>query len=60
MGRPPKIRTAYSHDAAYLIRLSDAIARDEKSTEEWKTEVCSYLKKAAAMFLTREANRLNG
>lgn len=58
MGRKPKVRASYQHDAGYLIRLADAVDRDPTKEREWKAEVRSKLHSVASMFLTDVSRKI--
>lgn len=39
MGRHPKIRVSYDHDAQYLIRFKQAVENDFSRPKEWRSQV---------------------
>jgi len=43
MARTPKIRTSYSADAAFLMRLSQAVEKDPKRSPEWRAKIVAKL-----------------
>lgn len=49
MSRPVAIRVSYRSDAAFLLRLGEAIGKDEKQSELWRKQA-----KELALKLTRK------
>ena len=44
MGRRPAQRVSYSDDSRFMLRLADAIDRDERLPAKWKAEVMGRLR----------------
>lgn len=44
MPKPVAIRPHYRDDAAYLIRLESAVAKDPRQTENWREETCRLIR----------------
>jgi hypothetical protein len=40
VSRPVQIRASYRDDAAYLLRLEEALSKDDRQTPEWRKEAC--------------------
>lgn len=51
MGRQPKIRVSYDHDAQYLLRLKHAIENDHSRPLDWRQEVMSMLQELIEAFI---------
>lgn len=51
MPRLPKLRLNYAADRGFLIRLGDAVSRDDKRASEWKQRVITLIRKLEAEFL---------
>ena len=52
MGRHVKIRAGnYKEDAAFLMRLEQAIESDDTRPKEWKEKASNLLKQLYLMFL---------
>lgn len=52
MPRPVAIRAdGYRDDGAYLLRLENAVSRDEKQSAEWRRETCEMIRKLANRLL---------
>jgi hypothetical protein len=52
MPRPVAIRASYDSDAAFLLRLTEAVGKDsERHSAVWIDEVQISLRKAANLFL---------
>lgn len=50
MPKPVKIRTHFTEDAQYLLRLVKAIRKDNRPAE-WTDEVCSDLENLASKLI---------
>jgi hypothetical protein len=48
----------YRDDAAYLLRLEAAVAKDDRRTEAWRNRAIGHLHKAAIMFLEADSEIL--
>lgn len=52
MPRPVAIRAdGYRDDGAFLLRLEDAVSRDEKQPAEWRRETCAMIRTLANRLL---------
>ena len=61
MGRAVKARASYLNDAAFLVRLSQAVEKDSASSAEWKIESLSHLSALQILLLLQpEAKRRYG
>lgn len=54
MPRPVVIRTNYRDDAAYLIRLEQAVLKDDRRTPAWRDAIAAQLRSLALQFLEAE------
>lgn len=52
MGRRTAIRTSYNSDAQFMLRLADAVSRDDKRPPNWRSEVVDSLKSLANKLLS--------
>ena len=50
MPRRPQIRVSYHNDMAFLIRMRDAIQRDEKRPQVWKDEAVAHIDSLTKLF----------
>ena len=55
MPRPVKMRVSYGPDAAYLLRLEDAVGKDGRRSDAWRKKVLRHLHAAATLFLQADA-----
>ena len=51
MGRKVLIRVSYANDARFLLRLIEAVQKDNAKDANWRSEAIVHLKKVAHMFL---------
>ena len=51
MAQPVKIRAAYREDAAHLLRLEEAIAKDGRQSEDWRKQTCQTLRDLSVRLL---------
>jgi hypothetical protein len=51
MTRPVKLRLSYRNDAAFLMRLEEAVRKDVRQTKAWKTKVTTRLRELSLLFL---------
>lgn len=51
MARKPHIRVNYASDAAFLMRLSDAVGRDDRQALDWRRDTIATLNNLAARLL---------
>ena len=51
MPKPVQIRASYRDDAAFLIRLESAVAKDDRQTEEWRRETCADIRRLSVRLL---------
>ena len=58
MPRLVQMRAMYRDDAAYLLRLEAAVAKDDRRTEAWRNRAIDHLHKAAIMFLEADSEIL--
>jgi len=58
MPRLVQMRAMYRDDAAYLLRLEAAVAKDSRRTEVWRSRAIDHLHKAAIMFLEADSQIL--
>ena len=55
MPRPVAMRVSYGTDAAYLLRLKVAVAKDGRRSKSWRRQVLRHLHAAATLFLQADA-----
>lgn len=58
MPRLVQMRAMYRDDAAYLLRLEAAVAKDNRRTDTWRSKAIDLLHKAAIMFLEADSQIL--
>ena len=58
MARPVAIRTSWRNDAAYLLRLEEAIEKDVNETPRWRRETWRLARRLAQKFLAAEQRRV--
>lgn len=51
MPKPVQIRASYRDDAAFLIRLESAVAKDDRQTEEWRRDTCAEIRRLSVRLL---------
>ena len=51
MPRALQTRVTYQADAAYLVKLGDAVERDKRFSREQKREIVSALNKVSILFM---------
>jgi hypothetical protein len=54
MPRPVVIRANYRDDAAYLIRLEQAVLKDDRRLPVWRDKIAAQLRSLALQFLEAE------
>jgi hypothetical protein len=54
MARTPKIRVSFRNDAGYLMRLDDAIERDDKRSPAFKTQARAHINALITMFVEED------
>lgn len=52
MSKPVQIRASYRDDAAFLLRLEAAVAKDNRQTEPWRKETCKMLRDLSQRLLS--------
>ena len=52
MAKPVQIRASYRDDAAFLLRLEAAVAKDNRQTEPWRKETCNKLRELSQRLLS--------
>ena len=52
MPRPVAVRVSYRTDAAYLLRLEEAIEKDARQSEDWRKKAKDLARKLSQMLLT--------
>jgi hypothetical protein len=58
MPRKPQVRISYQNDAAYFVRLSQAVEDDNKRSSKWKKKVLGHLNALSLIFLEDEKKRV--
>jgi hypothetical protein len=58
MARPVAIRSSWRNDAAYLLRLEEAIERDVSQSPRWRRETWRLCRRLAQKFLAAEQRRV--
>lgn len=58
MARPVAIRLSWRNDAAYLLRLEEAIEKDTTQSPRWKRETWRLVRRLAQKFLAAEQRRV--
>jgi len=56
VAKPVQIRASYRDDAAFLIRLETAVAKDGRQTESWRKETCRMLRELAQRLLSAKVD----
>jgi hypothetical protein len=51
MAQPVKVRVSYRDDAAYLLRLEEAVGKDDRQPEDWRKETCKTLRDLSVRLL---------
>ena len=51
MARPVAVRVSYRTDAAYLLRLEEAIEKDARQPESWRKNAKDLARKLSQMLL---------
>jgi hypothetical protein len=52
VAKPVQIRASYRDDAAFLLRLETAVAKDDRQTEAWRKEGCKRLRELSQFLLS--------
>jgi hypothetical protein len=60
MARPVAIRSSWRSDAAYLLRLEEAIEKDVTQSPRWRRETWRLARRLAQKFLSAEQRRVRG
>jgi len=55
MPRTVQMRACYRDDAAYLLRLEGAVAKDERRSDAWRKKAIGLLHKVAILFLEADS-----
>jgi hypothetical protein len=58
MARPVAIRSSWRNDAAYLLRLEEAIEKDTTQSPRWRRETWRLARRLAQKFLGAEQRRV--
>jgi len=58
MARPVAIRSSWRNDAAYLLRLEEAIEKDVSETPRWRRETWRLARRLAQKLLGAEQRRV--
>ena len=58
MARSVAIRLSWRNDAAYLLRLEEAIEKDESQSPRWRRETWRLCRRLAQKFLAAEQRRV--
>jgi hypothetical protein len=58
MSRPVATRANYRTDAAFLLRLEEAIERDPNQDDKWKSETGKMVRELAQKLLTAKQKRV--
>lgn len=51
MARPIGVRASYDKDAAFFLRLKEALGADATLDQDWRVKACEHLTHLAAMFI---------
>lgn len=51
MGRNPKIRVSYDHDAQYLLRLKTAVEHDNLRPGPWRSSIMTMIQELIEAFI---------
>lgn len=54
MGRKVKVRLSYRNDAMFMMRLTEAVDRDDKQPPEWRQKVKEHLEAITQLFFDAE------
>lgn len=54
MSRPVVIRANYRDDAAYLLRLEQAVLKDDRRAPNWRDKIAAQVRSLALTFLEAE------
>lgn len=54
MPRPVQIRASYRDDAAYLLRLEEALSKDDRQSAVWRKEACKLARSLSVKLLQAE------
>ena len=60
MPRPVAIRASYRNDAAFLLRLEEAIGLDPIARRVWKRITTKSIRKVVHLLLSAEQERVKG
>ena len=58
MSRPVAIRANYRTDAAFLLRLEEAVEKDPRQSESWKKKTRRLVRGLTQQLLTAEQARV--
>lgn len=56
MAQPVKIRASYRQDAAYFLRLEEAVEKDDRQPLEWRQDICAQLRALAVRFMQTKSS----
>jgi hypothetical protein len=51
VAKPVQIRASYRDDAAFLLRLEAAVAKDDRQTDKWRKDTCGMLRNLSQILL---------
>ncbi len=57
MARPVGVRPAYDKDAAFFLRVKEALGKDETLEQAWRKEATELLTRLARMFVNVDEHR---
>jgi hypothetical protein len=60
MPRQIAIRPSYSSDARFLLKLTEAIQKDDRLSSEKKMELCAHLTASASLLMDVALNLTKG
>jgi hypothetical protein len=49
--RPVQIRASYRDDAAHLLRLEEAVSKDERQSPGWRKQICKQIRELSVRLL---------
>ncbi len=52
MGRNVKIRASYDHDARFLMRIKEAVEKDNSRPVDWRSELMTALQEAIQLMIS--------
>jgi hypothetical protein len=60
MSRPVSIRVSYRDDAAYLLRLEEAVEKDDSQSMAWRKDTAHKLRELSLRLLEAEKTKIKG